>query len=221
MSIPPIEGDSTQPADEKGGSRRAWDGNSPQVEAARQRLLEAAARCIARDGIAATTVAAVAAEAGVSRQTVYRYFEGREELVLRSMRVAAEGVRAKVDRLIRGLADPADMIVETLVLGLAEVRSDPVLRAIWDSSPLDGIVTTRLTSPAGISTLREILGSAVEASGWSEAEADTGLELILRIFLSLLISPLPERDPEELRAFFYRHVVPGLGLRPDVVAKSR
>ncbi len=39
-----------------------------------------------------------------------------------------------------------------------------------------------------------------------------GLELVLRIFLSLAVSPSPERGPEELRAFLYRHLVPGLGL---------
>ena len=52
----------------------------------------------------------------------------------------------------------------------------------------------------------------VEAAGWNEADADAVLEMILRIFLSLLISPSPERGAEEMRAFLYRHLVPGLGL---------
>jgi len=182
------------------------------VAAARQRLLEAATRCIARDGIAATSVGGIAAEAGVSRQTVYRYFAGREELTLRSMRAAAEGIRAKIDRRIRALAEPADMIVETLVLGLAEARSDPLLRAIWDPSSPDWMVARRVTQPEGIAWIRETLAPAVEAARWNEAEADACLELILRFFLSLIISPSPERGPEEIRAFLYRHLVPGLGL---------
>ena len=200
-----------QPAERNRG-RGAWDGNPPHVAAARQRLLEAAARCIAREGIAATTVAAIAAEARVSRQTVYRYFKGRDELVLGSMLTAAEGLRAKLDRSIRALSDPADMIVETLVLGLAEVRSDPVLRAMTDPSRLDGSVTSRITKRPGIEWLRETLAPAIEAASWSEADADAGLELILRLFLSLIISPSPARSPEELRAFLYRHLIPGLGL---------
>jgi len=174
--------------------------------------LESTARCIAREGIAATTIAAIAAEAGVSRQTVYRYFKGRDELVLGSMRAAAAGLRAKIDRSIRALSDPADMIVETLVLGLAEVRSDPVLRAMSDPSQLDGSVLARITARPGIEWLRETLAPALEAASWSEADADAGLELILRIFLSAIISPSPERSPEELRVFLYRHVIPGLGL---------
>ena len=209
------------PAEPKSPSRAAWDGNPPHAAAARQRLLAATARCIERECIATTTVAAIAAEAGVSRQTVYRYFAGRDQLVLRSMRAAAEGVRSKIDRVIYALADPADMIVEAVVLGLAEVRSDPVLRATLDSAPLDGIIASRFTARPGIEWLGETLAPAVAAAGWSEAEADAGLELILRIFLSLVISPSPERGPDELRAFLYRHLVPGLGMNPTVVMKPR
>jgi len=193
-------------------SRRAWDGSPPLPAAARQRLLEAAARCIARDGLSATSVAAIAAEAGVSRQTVYRYFAGRDELASGAILAAAEKVRAAIRSRIRALADPADMVVEALVLGLGAVRGDPVLRAIWDSAPLDGVVARQFTGPVGIAWTRETLAPAIEASGWSEAEADAALEVVLRIFLSLIVSPPPERGPEEIRAFLYRHLVPGLGL---------
>lgn len=205
---------SANPAQTGEGSsaRQSWEGDPPQVAAARQRLLEAAARCIGRDGIAASSMAAIAAEAGVSRQTVYRYFQGRDELVLRAIRAASEGVRTKIAQHIRALADPADMIVETLVLGLSELQNDPVLSAISDLSRLDGSVLARITGRAGIEWTRETLAPAIEAANWSEAEADPRLELILRVFLSLIVSPSPERSPEELRAFLYRHVVPGLAL---------
>lgn len=193
--------------------RRAWDGNPPQTEAARQRLLEATARCIARDGLAGLTVAAIASEAGVSRQTVYRYFAGREELALKAIRAAAEGFRAKLASRIHALADPADMVVETLVLGLTEVRSDPVLRAISDSSALDGLIATHITKQSGgIAWIRETLSPVIDAARWNDAEADERLEVILRVFLSFVISPSPERSSEQLRAFLYRHLIPGLGL---------
>jgi len=192
--------------------RRAWAGHPPHVDAARQRLLEAVARCIERQGIAGTTVAAIAVEAGVSRQTVYRYFEGRDALVLCAILTAAEAHRAKVRDHIRAFADPADMIVEALVTGLAELRSDPVLRALSDPAQIDAAVVTRITGRVGIDWARETLAPAITAAGWSEADADAALELILRMFLSLIISPAPVRSPDELRTFLYRHLVPGLGL---------
>ncbi len=196
----------------QGNSREAWDGNPPLADAARQRLLAATARCIAREGMSATSVAAIAAEASVSRQTVYRYFAGRDEVVAGPILDAAEGLRRTIDPNNPALADPADMIVEALVLGLAEIRSEAVLRAIWDSSRLDGSIAMGFTEPVGIAWTRQTLALAVEAAGWNEAEADAGLELILRIFLSLVISPSPKRSTEEIRAFLYRHLIPGLDL---------
>jgi hypothetical protein len=107
------------------------------------------------------------------------------------------------------------MIVEALVLGISETSRHPVLRAISDSTRLDGSVLARMTQPVGVAWTRETLARAVEATGWSRAEAEARLEVVLRMFLSLIVSPSPERRPEELRAFLYRHLVPGLGLDTD------
>ena len=60
-----------------------WGDQVPAgVEAARQRLLDAAEACIDRYGLAKTTVEDIATEAKVSRATIYRYFDNRDELVL-------------------------------------------------------------------------------------------------------------------------------------------
>lgn len=47
----------------------------------RERVLAAARACFLREGVRATTMEDVAAEAGVSRQLVYKLFLGRRELV--------------------------------------------------------------------------------------------------------------------------------------------
>jgi len=47
----------------------------------RERILDAAARLFADEGIQATSVDRVIAEAGVAPMTVYRHFGGKEELV--------------------------------------------------------------------------------------------------------------------------------------------
>jgi len=52
------------------------------VDGPRQRILEATYACVARWGLAKTTVEDAAREAGLSRATVYRYFPGgRDELI--------------------------------------------------------------------------------------------------------------------------------------------
>ena len=67
--------ETSAPKTKSAAHRDAWDGDPPHRTAARERLLEVAARCVARDGIHGTGIAHVAIEAGVSRPTVYRYFK--------------------------------------------------------------------------------------------------------------------------------------------------
>ena len=82
--------------------REAWDGDPPHRTAARERLLEVAASCVARDGISGTGIAHVALEAGVSRPTVYRYFKDREELIRSVLLQAGLRLANEVQEHIRG-----------------------------------------------------------------------------------------------------------------------
>src|SRR5829696_1254305 len=63
----------------------------PAVEATAARILEAAARCLGRWGIAKTTVDDIAREAGVARATVYRYFTGGKDQLVVAVGVYEEG----------------------------------------------------------------------------------------------------------------------------------
>jgi AcrR family transcriptional regulator len=187
-----------------------WAGNPPHPDAARQRLLDAATRCIARDGLAATSVASVAAEAGVSRPTVYRYFDDRDELVRDALRVSAEGLRDTVLERIRPLPSAADMIVEAIVIAVFTIPDDPVLRAIWNSAAVDATVVGTFTERQAIEWTRVCLRPAIEAGGWPSDHADEAIEMILRLVLSLLITPAPRRSPHDLRAFLRRRFLPAL-----------
>jgi AcrR family transcriptional regulator len=63
--------------------RRRYDASGRRAQAGRNRaaVLDAAERRFLADGYAATTVAAIAAEAGVSVETVYKAFGGKPGLV--------------------------------------------------------------------------------------------------------------------------------------------
>jgi AcrR family transcriptional regulator len=86
------------------------EGQVPEVTA---KVVEGALRAIARFGLTKLTVDDVAREAGISRATLYRYFEGRGA-------VLAAVVEAETDRLQRGL-DEALADVTTLAGALAAV----------------------------------------------------------------------------------------------------
>ena len=55
-------------------------------QATRERLLQAAARIVARDGMEAATTAAIAAEASVAEGTLYRHFDSKDDLLIASYR---------------------------------------------------------------------------------------------------------------------------------------
>ena len=193
---------------------RSWAGDPPLREAARERLLEATARCIARDGMAGASIAAVAIEAGVSRPTVYRYFEDRQALVEATIFYAARGLFLRIEDQLRRYDTPAQKAVEAVCFVLKEVPRDPVLGAIRNAASLEASAVAVTTQRSAVSWSRQAVKHLVQAAAWNGDEADEAVEVMLRMVLSLLVAPEPRRTEQELRAFLMRRLEPALGLTP-------
>ncbi|MDP2774242.1 MAG: TetR/AcrR family transcriptional regulator, partial [Nocardioides sp.] len=79
-----------------------WQGNPPRTEVeARRRIIAATMTCVDRFGPVKTTLSDVAAELGVTRQTVYRYYPSLSELL---GAVAQAGLEDFVERMQAHLA---------------------------------------------------------------------------------------------------------------------
>ena len=200
------------PKPKKPSDRTAWAGDPPQRAAARERLLDAAARYIEREGLASMGIAAVASEACVSRPTVYRYFEDRSELVQATLLRAARLLNQRLEERLRRYNDPARKAVEAVLFSLIEVPKDPVLSEVWSKEALDPAAIEGFTRPFSIAFTRKSIRDLELAAGWDEAEAEEAAEVMLRFILSLLAAPEPRRSQRELRAFLERRMVPALGL---------
>jgi AcrR family transcriptional regulator len=199
-----------------------WAGDPPTLhDAARERLLDAAVRCVARDGMAGANIVAVAAEAGVSRPTVYRYFADRKALVEATMMHAGRDLNERIGERLRRVGTPAEMAVEAMCFVLREIPREPVLGAMWTDASLDADAVAGLTRRTAIDWSREALAELVRAAGWSGATADEAIELMLRMLLSLLAAPEPRRSDAALRAFLMRRLVPALGLANSARSSSR
>lgn len=196
----------------RGKHREAWDGDPPEPAAARERLLEVAARCVARNGIGATGIAHVALEAGVSRPTVYRYFKDREELVRSVLLQAGLRLANEVQEHIRAFPGLGDKVVEATLFTIRSIRENHVLRQVWQPAMFDAKVLEGFTQPTSITFTRVAFSEIIDATGWGEAEATEAMECMLRMILSLLAAPDPERTEDELRGFLMRRLVPALGL---------
>ncbi len=196
----------------RSSERAAWAGDPPQRSAARERLLDAAARCVARDGLPATGIAAVALEAGVSRPTVYRYFADRRALVEATLLRAGSRLTGRLAAHLKRFGDPGRQAIEAMLFALREMRRDPILCQVWNSTALDAAALEATTGAEAVAWSREALAELVANAGWSDAEADEAIELMLRLLLALMTAPEPRRSPAALRAFLRRRLLPGLGL---------
>jgi AcrR family transcriptional regulator len=116
-------------------TRLRWGDQAPaDGNAARERLIDAAEACIDRFGLAKTTVEDVAAAAKVSRATIYRYFDNRDELilavVLRSLERSGDG---NLDTHLTDADTPERFgvgLVEAVVHLLDRLRHDPKLEVL-------------------------------------------------------------------------------------------
>jgi AcrR family transcriptional regulator len=74
---------------------------SAQAAASRRLILEAALRLFSRDGYAATTLTAVAEEAGVAAETIYKHFQNKPNVLqqLLAREIAGEQSGASVEGL--------------------------------------------------------------------------------------------------------------------------
>lgn len=174
--------------------------------------MDAAAALAERSGFGAVNVAAVAAEAGVSRQTVYANFGGREELVRETVvRISGQAVD-RVQSQVAGATEAADRIVEFIVALRAEFRCRKVLGALLfpaGGSPLFDEDLFAQAKPLAATWLAPLLTGEPKLA----ARFDDVLEIIMRFGLSILLfSSDAVRTDDDLRGFLRRSLIPALGL---------
>lgn len=89
-------------------------------DAVREGLCDAALACVARWGMAKTTLEDVAREAGCGRATIYRTFRGgKAELLAAVVRREADRLRATVDAAVTGAGDDLEDVVVAGVVAAA------------------------------------------------------------------------------------------------------
>jgi len=196
----------------------AWGGlPAPASDTeARGRLVDAARRCFERFGFEKTTLSDVAAEAGVTRRTVYRYFDNTDELLRAAVALAAGGI---VDRMVahsRSCANAGERIVEAMVFLCREIPADPHLGPLFN--PGQGAragISSAIAMEVSHGALRAVVeaGPNDQGTALTPGEVDDLVELILRLLQSFIVDPGPRpRGDAELRSFFRRWLLPAIEL---------
>ncbi|MEU6987495.1 TetR/AcrR family transcriptional regulator [Streptomyces sp. NPDC046324] len=88
------------------------------LDARRRQILDGAARCFARNGFHATSMADVLTEVGLSAGAVYRYFRGKDELIAAIAAEAFAGIRGAFEEASRTTPPPTPDVLLGAVLRL-------------------------------------------------------------------------------------------------------
>lgn len=177
------------------------------------RAREAALACIGRFGLAKTTIDDIAREAGCSRATLYRYFDGKPEIV--GSAVAAERTRIAAVVVDAGRAAPtfADAVVAAVVAGARELRGHDALQFLLAHEP--EAILGHLAFGAGDRVLIAI-GDAIAPAfdRWLSLDAATRagdwLARLVRSYVLMPYPPIDFTDTTVARAFLEQLVIPGL-----------
>ena len=191
---------------------------SPQAEARRDEILEAALFVISRTGFHDTSMAAIATRAGVSRAAVYQYFTDKGDILLAlADRVAARIIEA-VDGWVALPVAPAGesseegaRSIEAELRRMVDVRVAQILAAISANVDAARLIVRLRRANAGPATgaLRRIdehvvavLARDIETGrgfGWARTcDAQVISRFLLGGFEKMVIDALEREEPLDL-----------------------
>ena len=181
-----------------------------------EKILRAAKQCYIEDGIRSTGMKEVARAANLARSTLYCYFPSKDDVlvavIIRELEAASVAIQKKLQRYDQ----PADILVEGLVLALKEIPKHPLLVAVLTSDE-DSKARSVIWSSNILVLFREQLLGAVMQPALEQGllqdkvRPEIMVEWIHRILLSFLTLPSNWiRSEKELRATLHALLVPGL-----------
>ena len=177
------------------------------------RILDAAARLVGEAGVDRTSMSAIAAGAGISREWLYRHFPNRDAVV-------AALVQRELRRFIDGLAiraaDAGDVVAaltEAFVYCVEYLRDHPMVEGLLDGRPVLGTAEGRAHAQGAVTVaVRTCAGYLVDLGGYDDFAAATIAETLTRLVGSTVVIPAAEldlHDAEVLRRYAER-VVPAI-----------
>ena len=182
----------------------------------RERLLDAAEGCLEQFGPQKTSMEDVARAAGMSRATVYRYFENRDELLLGVASRQASALATEAIGYLSQYNTISDWMVEGLLFTLRELPRRPVFASLVTSLDSRSSGNLLLGSTGliqiGVNVLGPVFANAKEQGLLrDEIEPEMLIEWLLRMLWTYLNAPSQvARDEEGMRKLFRMMLIPAV-----------
>jgi AcrR family transcriptional regulator len=167
-------------------------------EVAADHILDAADALFTRQNAATVGMHEIAAAAGCSRATLYRYFENREALYTAYVHREARRLYEEVSEQVAAVTDPVQRLIEGVITALNAVRESPALSSWFASAqpPIGGEMAEQ----------SEVIRALVEgfvrslANETSSADDEVGRRArwLVRVMVSLLVFPGGDEADERM-----------------------
>jgi AcrR family transcriptional regulator len=177
------------------------------------RVIAGSLRCVARWGVAKTTLDDIAREAGCSRATIYRAFPGGKQAVME-----ATG-EAEIQRLLLDVAislDATGSLAELLQVAIVEsvraIRANDALQYLLVHEPEHLLVHVAFDALDPLLAVATDFGAPYLERYLDARTARETAEWIARLIVSAVIGPCPLDlgDPVVVDRFLETYVLPGL-----------
>ncbi|MEO7556803.1 MAG: helix-turn-helix domain-containing protein [Acidimicrobiales bacterium] len=179
-----------------------------------ERIVEAALECIARWGIAKTTLDDVARQAGCGRATIYRTFSGGKAAVLAAVvRREIARLAAAVDAAVTDASSLEDLLVAGAVAGARFVHGHDALAFLLAHEAEAVLPHIAFDRRERLFTAAAAFAAPHLARFVPEADAPAAAEWVTRVVLSYALNP-SERvdlaDEADARRFVTTYLVPAV-----------
>ena len=162
---------------------------------AETKILDAAKVCCARWGIAKVGVDDIAAEAAVSRATLYRMFPGGRDVVFDALRVRElEEFFTRLKAGVEGAETLEDLVVRTVVVATVELRADDHLALMLMSEPGDTLSQLTVQGLPRIIRMASLFLAPLVDSYIGRTDGARLVDLLARLVISYFLAPSDHVD---------------------------
>lgn len=171
-------------------------------------ILDSALALCARQGVAVTTMAQLAEEAGISRMWLYKHFENKDAVVRAVIGREVDRFLAGMIAAVRPGLSIAEVVVDASMYSLGFLRGHELLQRLLITEP--DVMLPYLTTDAGAlySGIVQSAAPFISAIAPMDLErAEFVAEVLARFLASVLLTPpasIDFSDPSAARAAFSR-----------------
>lgn len=175
-------------------------------------MLDATDRCLQRWGRAKVTVDDIAAEAGVSRATLYRMFPGGRDVLFEALRVRRlEEFFTQLRHAVDGAVGLDDLLVRTVVYATNELRHDEALAATLAAEPGEALSELTVAGLPRVVRMATVFLTPLLEPYLERSDAGRLVDVVSRLVISYFLAPSDHvdlADPDSARSFLAAFVLP-------------